>query len=629
MNIDVSFKKDNLNIGAQIEQENKSFAVDFSENKTGFDIKSGDEGSTFLAELSKAVHQLQAEFNEKIIVIGQYTDNPIVVKLQQVDEGVLITVTDKTSSQHGVIRNGESGEGGGHYKPNVTQLNDTTIEISFTPSKDGMELVEPTVINLPSSNVVGDYVTVEELEQKGFAKKSDIPTDYIKEIPPEYVTEDELSAKGYAHKSEIPTDYITDDELLAKGYAVKEDIPVIPQWAMQPQKPAYNATEVGSDQSGTAESKVSEHNVSTDAHNDIRVFLSELTNRLNALADSDDTTLDQMSEIVAYIKSNKSLIESVTTEKVSYTDIIDNLVTNLPGKPLSAAQGVALKALIDAIKVPTKVSELNNDKGYLTEHQSLADYALKAEIPIVPKNVSAFSNDAGYLTQHQDISGKLDADKLPEAINYALAQAKESGEFEGEDGVSPIISVSDIEGGHRITVTDVEGAKTLDVMDGANGYTPQKGVDYFTAADKGQIVNEVLTGLPTGTVSNAVTLTTAQTITGVKTFTASNFFDGEQKLTFGQYCPTVTDIASGIGASMKNARAVDCQLYVAEVYAPYWGADITHGGKEPTSGLTASVGQIDFYVVTGSASGQPTGRKLIMQMKEDGLYVLGKKVKTE
>ena len=32
-------------------------------------------------------------------------------------------------------------------------------------------------------------------------------------------------------------------------------------------------------------------------------------------------------------------------------------------------------------EVPTKVSELENDKGYLTEHQSLADYAKKSEIP--------------------------------------------------------------------------------------------------------------------------------------------------------------------------------------------------------------------------------------------------------
>lgn len=124
------------------------------------------------------------------------------------------------------------------------------------------------------------------------------------------------------------------------------------------------------------------------------------------MLDSDDTTLDELSEIVAYIKSNRSLIESVTTSKVSVSDIANDLVTNAANKPLSAAQGVALKALIDAITVPTKVSQLTNDKG--------------------------------YLTSHQDISGKLDTDKLTEAINTALAQAKESGEFDGKDGETAI-----------------------------------------------------------------------------------------------------------------------------------------------------------------------------------------------
>jgi hypothetical protein len=33
---------------------------------------------------------------------------------------------------------------------------------------------------------------------------------------------------------------------------------------------------------------------------------------------------------------------------------------------LSAAQGVALKVLIDAITIPTKTSQLTNDSGYLT-----------------------------------------------------------------------------------------------------------------------------------------------------------------------------------------------------------------------------------------------------------------------
>lgn len=112
--------------------------------------------------------------------------------------------------------------------------------------------------------------------------------------------------------------------------------------------------------------QIGTHNTNTEAHNDIRELITGLTTRLNTLADSDDTTLDQLSEIVAYVKNNKSLIDGITTSKVNVADVIDNLTTNVSNKPLSAAQGVALKALIDAIAVPTKVSELTNDSGYLT-----------------------------------------------------------------------------------------------------------------------------------------------------------------------------------------------------------------------------------------------------------------------
>lgn len=98
---------------------------------------------------------------------------------------------------------------------------------------------------------------------------------------------------------------------------------------------------------------VKKHNVSETAHNDIRQLISGLTSRLNAIADSDDTTLDQFSEIVAYIKANKSLIDSITTSKVNVSDIIDNLTTSVSNKPLSAKMGVELKKLIDAIKIPT------------------------------------------------------------------------------------------------------------------------------------------------------------------------------------------------------------------------------------------------------------------------------------
>lgn len=162
----------------------------------------------------------------------------------------------------------------------------------------------------------------------------------------------------------------------ALGYtpANENDIPDVPAWAKNPTKPRYTAEEVGArpntwtptasdvgaDVSGTAETMVSEHNTNTEAHNDIRILVEELTTRLNALADSDDVTLDQMSELVAYIKDNRELIEGVTTDKVNVSDIIDNLTTNVSNKPLSAAQGVALKALIDAIPDAEEVVEEHN-----------------------------------------------------------------------------------------------------------------------------------------------------------------------------------------------------------------------------------------------------------------------------
>lgn len=54
-----------------------------------------------------------------------------------------------------------------------------------------------------------------------------------------------------------------------------------------------------------------------------------------------------------------------------------------------------LDGLIDAIKdvvetIPTKTSELTNDSGYLTEHQSLAEYAKKSDIEAL--------SDIQYLT---------------------------------------------------------------------------------------------------------------------------------------------------------------------------------------------------------------------------------------
>lgn len=42
----------------------------------------------------------------------------------------------------------------------------------------------------------------------------------------------------------------------------------------------------------------------------------------------------------------------------------------------------------------------------------------------IPDKVSQLENDSGYLTEHQDISGKVDKDDLPEAIDQAWEDKK-------------------------------------------------------------------------------------------------------------------------------------------------------------------------------------------------------------
>ena len=143
----------------------------------------------------------------------------------------------------------------------------------------------------------------------------------------------------------------------------------------------------------TAESKVSAHNTGTDTHSDIRLMIQGLTDRLNALADSDDTTLDQLSEIVAYIKSNRDLISAITTSKVNVADIVDNLTTNAANKPLSAAQGVALKALIDAITVPDK---LPNPNALTFTGAVTGSYDGSAPLEVAIPSGGGGSAEAGY-----------------------------------------------------------------------------------------------------------------------------------------------------------------------------------------------------------------------------------------
>ena len=67
---------------------------------------------------------------------------------------------------------------------------------------------------------------------------------------------------------------------------------------------------------------------------------------------------------------------------------------------------------------------------------------------------------------------------------------------DGEDGFSPTVTITPIEGGHRVTITDTKGDQSFEIMNGRDGdpgkdgFTPVKGKDYFTPEEIAEVAQQ-------------------------------------------------------------------------------------------------------------------------------------------
>lgn len=151
-----------------------------------------------------------------------------------------------------------------------------------------------------------------------------------------------------------------------------------------------------------AKGTVNTHNSSTSAHSDIRLLISDLTTQVTNFLDVDDTTKDQLSEVIALIEANADSIESITSGKVNVSDIINNLTTNVSNKPLSAAQGVVIKELIDDLQsaITNSVADWNqNDEtasDYIKNRTHWVEEGILTEL--LPETTVALSNGEGGIT---------------------------------------------------------------------------------------------------------------------------------------------------------------------------------------------------------------------------------------
>ena len=89
--------------------------------------------------------------------------------------------------------------------------------------------------------------------------------------------------------------------------------------------------------------------------------------------------------------------------------------------------------------------------------------------------------NAGYIREGAaatDDEGNPPTPSIYDQIMAAIEAGKLQGK-PGEDGVSPTVSVTEIEGGHRVTITDANKTQVFDVMDGS-GFDIEIADDLYT-----------------------------------------------------------------------------------------------------------------------------------------------------
>lgn len=174
---------------------------------------------------------------------------------------------------------------------------------------------------------------------------------------------------------------------------------------------------------------------------------------------------------------------------------------------------------------------------------------------------------------------------------------------------SDAVEVNIIEFGPASSGLAVGGSSTPLLLGGSATRPTYNGADMALSSD--------LSGyLPTtGTAARATADANGNNIANTyANKNVGNTFDGEQKMVNSSYAPTMNDIAGGVGCSLKNARACDNQLIVAEIFAP------TTAATDSTINMNAVVGEIGFYHGGSGNGGQFSDKMQLARITSAGIY---------
>lgn len=129
--------------------------------------------------------------------------------------------------------------------------------------------------------------------------------------------------------------------------------------------------------------------------------------------------------------------------------------------------------------------------GYNLEEMATSIETNTADIATLEADVSQIKEDISDMNTatSADVGKAL---KVKTVTNGKVTEwefGSAGGGGGGQDGFSPIVAVTDITGGHRVSVTDANGTKTFDVMNGTNGVSPTITVTNITGGHRVSITD--------------------------------------------------------------------------------------------------------------------------------------------
>lgn len=367
-----------------------------------------------------------------------------------------------------------------------------------------------------------DIVTLALAKKYADEKLTNVKVDLTGYAKEDYVDAEieELNKKIVQETGKLSEEKVDQKEL--ENYALKDEIPTVP---VQSVNGKTGAVQLSASEVGALPNSTKIPTKTSDLTNDSGFITNLVNNLANYYLKSETYTQEEINQKLSIIpKFSIKVVSSLPTSDINDTTVYlvksgedeNNLYTEyiyvdgaweLLGKQSVDLSDYALKS-----DIPTTLSELTNDAGFITKYVSdLENYYVKNDV------YNKDEIDAkGYLTEHQDISGL--APKATTLAGYGITDGVTNEQIEQFSGTVEITSDAPTKEQTVLTInpeSETVNLYTAEEVDEKFNQLSEEIVNYLPknqgASNVGKILvvgtdgNLVLTDMPEGGTTGDVT----------------------------------------------------------------------------------------------------------------------------